>query len=495
MRLMRLVPLVLAAAAAASPAGAPDALAGPLLAALRDCGVAPEHSAFLVAPLDDGPLRLSFNAQAALNPASTMKLVTTFVALHALGPAYQWRTEVLAEQEPRAGVLDGALWLRGSGDPTLVIERFWLLVQHLRALGLRELRGDLVLDRSAYDPALAGGGTLDGNELRPYNVAPDALLVNYKAVTFDLVPDAVEHVARIVPSPALAGMQPPPPVALVDGPCGDWRERLQGDFSQPWAPAMRGVYPASCGAQAWSVSLLTPTEYLGAAFRALWQSSGGSWSGAVRDGVAPSGARSVAVFESPPLSEVIREINKFSNNVMARQLFLTIGAPQAQTVARQASAASPPSGTSPAGPASAVSPSSPASLERSARAVHAWLDGHGLPMPELVLDNGAGLSRIERISAASMARLLARAWRDPLMPELVASLPLSGVDGTMKARATAVGAAHVKTGLLADARAIAGYVRAASGRIYVVVGIINDPNAPAAQQVHDALLQLVYERG
>jgi len=453
--------LVRAAAATELPAA--------VEAGLRAAGVTPAHAAFVVAPLDGGALAVAQNAQRAMNPASTMKLVTTYVALEALGPAYTWHTEVLAAA-PRAGdVLDGPLWLRGNGDPSLVIERFWLIVERLRALGLREIRGDLILDKSAYSPEALHSEALDGDELRPYNVGPDPLLVNYKAITYTFTPDPESQAARVTASPLLASMQLPAPVRLIDGACGDWHERLQVDFADPLAPVVHGAYPAACGEQAWSVSGgPSATEFDGAAFRALWTAAGGSWSGVVREGAAPAAARPLFVYESVPLAEVVRAINKYSNNVMARQLFLTIGAEVAHA---------------------------PAAPAQSAHAVHAWLAAHGLAMPELEMVNGSGLSRTERISAASLARLLTRAWHGPLLAEFEASLPLAGVDGTMKTRQAASGSAHVKTGTLADVRAVAGYVRAASGRNYVVVALINDPRAEAARAAHDALLQWVFERG
>jgi D-alanyl-D-alanine carboxypeptidase/D-alanyl-D-alanine-endopeptidase (penicillin-binding protein 4) len=234
------------------------------------------------------------------------------------------------------------------------------------------------------------------------------------------------------------------------------------------APAFRGAYPLSCGEQLWHLSLLDHGRYFAAAFGALWSSAGGTWSGRVREGTVPADARRIALHESAPLAEVIRDVNKFSNNVMARQIYLTVGTDGG----RQA-----------------------ASAARAEAAIRAWLDSRGLAMPELVLENGAGLSRTERISAGSLARLLRHAFAGPLMPELMASLPLAGVDGTMRKRSGAAGAAHIKTGLLADVRAIAGYVDAASGRRYVVVAIINHANARSGQAAHDALLQWVYANG
>jgi D-alanyl-D-alanine carboxypeptidase/D-alanyl-D-alanine-endopeptidase (penicillin-binding protein 4) len=232
-----------------------------------------------------------------------------------------------------------------------------------------------------------------------------------------------------------------------------------------------GVYAGACGEQTWNVALLDHRQFDGALFRSLWAELGGSLSGAVRDGATPADARILAEHESPGLAELIRDINKYSNNVMARELFLSMAA----EVTRM-----------------------PASAERAQEVVRSFYSARGLALPDLVIENGSGLSRRERISAQSMAAILQTAWASPLMPEFVSSLPLVGFDGTMKRRLnqqSVAGQAHVKTGTLADARAVAGYVLAASGRTYVVVLFVNHPNASGAQPAQDALLQWIYERG
>ncbi len=440
----------------------------PISAALHEARIPSTAVGLVVAPLDDGSLKLAVNPAAPMNPASTMKLLTTYAALNLLGPTFQWRTEVYATSRPHGGRLDGDLILRGSGDPSLVIERFWMLVHRLRGLGLRQLQGRLVLDKSAFEPAAESGSALGGNALRPYNVAPDALLVNFKTLTLEFVPDPGASVARVIATPTLAGVRVPSSVPLANGPCGDWHERLRADFSNPWAPKFAGHYSVECAEQSWHISLLDHTQFVGAAFRALWEASGGSWNGHVREGRTPPGAVELLAQESPPLSEIVRDINKFSNNVMARQVFLTLGAPE---------------------------PGQTASAERSVHAMSAWLSRAGLAMPELVLENGCGLSRRERISADSLARLLRQAYASPRMPEFVASLPVAGLDGTMKNRTAASGSAYVKTGFLEGVRALAGYVLAASGHRYVVVAIVNHANADEATGALDALLSWVQEKG
>ena len=202
-------------------------------------------------------------------------------------------------------------------------------------------------------------------------------------------------------------------------------------------------------------------------FRQFWQQVGGAWSGSVRDAELPAMAKLFATWESPPLSELIRDVNKFSINVMARQIFLALGARD----------------------------SPPATVEKSQRALREWLERHGLSFPELVMENGAGLSRADRISSRHLAQVLIAAYRSPLMPEYMASLSLTGIDGTMKKRwgnSPLAGRSHMKTGYIEGVRAIAGYTLDARGHMLAVVLIINHPGARSAQPVQDALLEWVH---
>ncbi len=434
------------------------------LAAVR---IPADAAAVVVRPLDGGALSWTANAAKPMNPASTMKLVTTYSALHLLGPAFTFRTEVLSEAPLIGEVLRGDLYVRGGGDPKLVVEDLWLLVNRLRGFGIREIRGDVLLDKGIFDPIAHDPAEFDGEEGRAYNVGPDPLLVNFKSIAITLVPDSVGKVARVVVVPEVAGLKAPRTVPAVEGGCGDWRSRLKADISDPMNIRLRGVYPLACGERAIYLGALEHTSYFGAVFRALWERQGGVWTGQVREAAVPASARLLAAQESPPLAMLIRDINKFSNNVMTQQLFLTMGAASGE-------------------------PGNPA---RGGAAVRNLLSARGIEVPGLVLENGCGLSRIERITATTLADVLSDAWKSQWMPELMASLPISGVDGTMKARNVPPGAAHMKTGMLEDTRAVAGYVLAASGRRYVVVAIINHPNASRGTAAHDALIEWVYRVG
>jgi serine-type D-Ala-D-Ala carboxypeptidase/endopeptidase (penicillin-binding protein 4) len=427
--------------------------------------------AIYVQDVDGAKPLLSHNAAQAMNPASTMKLLTTYAALELLGPGYTWKTDVYAAGKLQGDTLQGDLILKGYGDPKLTLEDFWLLLSRLRALGLRNIRGDLVEDRSYFEPAAYDPGQFDGEPLRTYNVGPDALLLNFKAVRFLFVPNADTKLVTVIAEPSPVGLEFSAAVRASGGACGYWRANITADFESKDASAeanFGGSMPVSCGEHYWNTSLLAQPDYVYGVFKELWQESGGTITGGWRNGVVPAGASLLATSESRSAADMVRDINKFSNNVMARQLFLTLGAETSQQ---------------------------PGNNERSVEAVRSWLAHKNLDFPELVLDNGSGLSREARISAQHMAQLLLAAWRSPVMPELMSSLPLVGDDGTMRHRLRLepiAGHAHIKTGSLDDVRALAGYVLDDRGRRRVVVLFINDPNAAASKPAQDALLDWVY---
>lgn len=433
--------------------------------ALKDAGISPRNVGVVVQAVDaDQPL-VRNNALQAMNPASTMKLVTTYAALELLGPAYTWQTEALSESTPTNGQLKGNLYLRGSGDPRLALEQFGLLLRQLHARGVTNIDGDLVLDRSAFALPPHDPAAFDNEPLRPYNAGPDALLVNLKSLSLSLVADPTRKTVSVLSETPSDDLRIDNRLVLTQESCGDWREKIKIQVSGPTL-VFSGNYAASCGEKALNLAPWTANEQVEHLFRALWRELGGSLRGKVREGVTPPDVRVLAVHDSPALGEIVRDINKYSNNVMARQVFLTLAAER------------------------------PATPEGARRRIMSWLADKGLKLPELVLDNGSGLSRSERISAEGLSQLLLAAWNSPVMPELMSSLPLAGNDGTLRQRlgnGAATGRAHLKTGFLDGVRAIAGYVLDNHGKRWVVVFLINDPKFRQGKPAMDELLNWVAE--
>ena len=454
-------------AIAATAAGAPGVGSAEVDAALARARVPAEAFSALVQEVGGGRTRLAWRRDQPANPASLMKLVTTYAALDLLGPAWTWSTPVWLLGPVRGGVLEGDLAIKGSGDPKLVLERIWLLLRRLQQQGVREIRGDIVLDRTAFAAPEQGPADFDGEPLRPYNARPDALLLNYRSVLLTFTPDPASGRASVAAEPPLAGVRIDATVALQSGPCEDWQGGLKADFTDSGQIRFEGAYALSCGAKPWAIAYADPRTYNERALAGLWAEMGGRLGGRVRDGAAPSTLPSFEVV-SPMLSEVVRDINKFSNNVMAEQLFLTLG------LARRG-----------------------LGTPETARSVMAsWLsDRLGASAAGAVIDNGSGLSRQTRVSAQLLAELLQAAWAGPVMPELMASLPVAGIDGTLRRVRGLAGRAHLKTGSLRDVVGIAGYVLGRSGRRYVVVGIVNHANANAARPALESLVLWAVDDG
>ena len=406
-----------------------------------------------------------------MQPASIMKLVTTQAALELLGPDYRWVTHLYTDGVQSGDTLQGNLYIKGSGDPRFAQEDLWRLLRRLRALGVRHISGSLVLDRSLFQPVAQDATQFDGRDERPYNALPDALLLDAKAFNLQVIPDVVNQRVQMLAEPLLAGVTIIPP-QLSQGECGDWRKGL-GLVFEPHVLRFSGSYAVSCGEQRFAIHAqnLSHADYFEAAFRQIWGELGGTLVGSLREDTVPATARDILQWQSVALAEQIRDINKFSNNVMARQLLLTMAAERGSV---------------------------PATAAAGSTLVQSWLSANGIPAPDLILENGSGLSRNERISAATMARVLQRGWQSPTMPEFIASLPIAGIDGTMKKRVQALGVtgnAHIKTGSLADVASMAGYVTARSGRHLLVVCMVNHANAGALRAGFDLLLQWIYENG
>lgn len=411
------------------------------------------------------------------NPASAMKLLTTFVALEALGPAYTWKTATYATKAIRDGRLDGDLYLKGGGDPFLTTERFWKFLLELRDSGLRHISGDLVIDNSYFSIAPEDPGAFDGEPYRPYNVAPDAMLLNFGVTRFLFVPDRQAGRVNVVPDPPSTTLNIENRLGLSSGPCRQGLGQLRMKvLSRENGGSVRfsGAYPSSCGRYVLTRAISTPVPRVFGVFKALWQNLGGSIEGSGRAGNVPARAKRVHVAESRTLAELIRPTNKFSNNVMSRHMLLTLGAEHLDGKA-------------------------PGTVENGRLAVQKWLNDAGLDFPNLVLDNGAGLSRDTRISARSLGELLLHAYHSPLMPEFVASLPISAIDGTLKRRFEGepiAGRLHIKTGTLDNVRAMGGYMLSKSGRTFVIVAIQNYPGIHHGfgTYVQDSLLHWLFEQ-
>ena len=270
-------------------------LPAPVAKALREAGIPAASVGVFVQDVAASKPLIAHHADRSMSPASTMKLVTTYAGLELLGPAYTWKTEVLTGGTVAGDVLNGDLIVKGYGDPALTLESFWNLLRDVRGLGIREIRGDLVLDNSYFQATAGDPGSFDNEPFRPYNVMPEALLVNFKTVRFRLVPEAGDGV-RIIADPGPARLRIVNRLQLFDGPCNDWREGVLTEISRYGNDAVTvlvsGSYPRACGDKSLYLSLFNNTGHVDALFRQLWQELGGTLAGGAREGVAAPGAQS-----------------------------------------------------------------------------------------------------------------------------------------------------------------------------------------------------------
>ncbi len=413
---------------------------------------------------------LKHRADASVNPASVMKLITTYAALDQLGADFTWKNRVYTDGTLDNGILQGNLILRGSGDPKLVMERIDALLKQVLSKGVREVRGDILLDRRVFDVPDANPADFDDEPLRPYNAAPDGLLLNFKSLIFTFAPDATGQRAVLRSEPPMARVEIPAEITASYGVCGDWRSGLQADFSSADRVAFSGRYPLACGERIWPVAYVAPRQYAARVVEAMWRNAGGLLSGVVRTEALPRTARLLVTADSLPLAEIIADINKFSNNVMAQQVFLTLSS-------------------------QLPSPGRTGSFAASQRNIADWWKNRLPHAAAPVLDNGSGLSRKERASAAALNALLQHAAASPNAQVFANSLGIAGIDGTVarmrerNAASVAIGQAQLKTGTLKDVAAVAGYANALNGQRYSLVAIINHPNAGAARPALDALVE------
>jgi D-alanyl-D-alanine carboxypeptidase/D-alanyl-D-alanine-endopeptidase (penicillin-binding protein 4) len=442
----------------------------PLSQALKNTSIPPENVAVFVQPVNADSPTVTHNADKPMNPASVMKLVTTYAALEKLGPAYRWKTEVYRDGEVRNGVLRGNLILKGYGDPNFQAQDFWRLLMRLQQLGIRSVQGNLIIDKT-YFSAQTTAIPFDEEVWRAYNATPSAFLVGGRKTSLQF--DVVDGQVQVQQEFALPEVKIQSELKLRDGECGDWRSKVQYTVTQEKNNTAKvrltGAYSAECETRYLELSLFNDELYAFYTFKKLWAELDGKFKGKLQVRAMPENAIKVLEQLSMPLGESIRDINKWSNNLMARQLLLTL--------------------------ASEDNPYN-ATESHGADVVNQQLKALQLPSDSLVIENGSGLSRLERISAQQLGVMLVKAFHRPVMAELIASLPILGVDGTTKTRmqtSQALAQIHIKTGSINGVSALAGYVLNQQGQRDVVVMLVNDANAYQARPAQDALLEWVYQ--
>ena len=435
-----------------------------------------------------GKAILGWRESEPMNPASTMKVLTTLAGLDILGPQYRWRTKIFTDGFIRQGTLQGNLYLQGSGDPKLIPEELAKLMKDIQALGIQKIDGNLFFDRSAYAPSVMEHNTIDGESLRAYNVPPDPLLYAFRTLSFQLGKSRTADFIDISYTPTLSQLKVVNQMQLVDRSCDNWKSNIRFNLDpetvastdQAITAQFSGSFPNACKGVNFNVVALDPNTFLTQGFAAAWELAGGTWVKPPigKDSAVPLASRLLLQFEGIPLADDVQDINKYSNNVMARQLLLTLALEKM---------------------------GKPATTNNGELVIQSWLKQNGLNFNGLVIENGSGLSRNEAIATEQMNQLLLKARNLPIGEVFYNSLPIAGTDGTMRNRLMTQlrkflhlkkkPEVRMKTGSLADVRAISGYVVSKSGRMYAVSSFINHPNAWKGLEAHDQLLSWLLEDG
>lgn len=412
---------------------------------------------------------LAYQDRISRVPASVMKLITSYAALGTLGPNYRWPLDILTTGQIKNGTLQGDLIVKGYGSPEFDTTALRKVLHGIRNKGIRNINGRIIFDNSYFNPLSKHAGAFDGKGQAAYNARPDALLFNERVNVFNLRASGKQvKITSLTPTHNLKIVNR---MKRYKRSC---KPRMSvSHHGQQTVVTFTGGLARRCGTRSFAKVISNPANMIYGSMRSMWKREvGGKLNTHFVMGRAPAHARLLLKTYSRTLAQILPEIDKESNNVMARQLLLTIGARKS---GRQ--------GTE----------------KNGANAISTWLASRGLVFPELRIENGSGLSRYARISARHMGDLLTDAYRSPYRNILMQSLAIAGVDGTMKRRLRGTrvrGRGYFKTGSLRDVRSIAGYVKAANGKTYVVAILHNDPKARRrALTAHDKLIQWVFEGG
>lgn len=438
----------------------------------------------MIAPLDgDAPL-YERNADALMMPASNMKVITSAAALAQLGADYQFATVFSTDAATVGPVLRGDVFIKGSGDPAIVSEELWQIAERFRTLGIERIEGDLVFDRSYFDDEwTTSKDVADGD--RAYHARTGALSANFNTVRVHVLPgDARGEPARVIVSPDVGFVE----INNKATTCSSQRsstidvQRISVPTRAPgpdrgWPEArnlvtVSGRIPEGSKGKVVYRSIDDPLWNFVASIESFLARAGVEFAGGLRPGEAPAEARELFIHESKPLSLVVRDMGKYSNNFVAEQLVKTLGAETA---------------------------GAPGTTASGCAALKVHVASTGVDTTGLRIKDGSGLSRGNRLTTRAIATVIRTAANEfATFPEFLASLSVSGTDGTLSDRmgyGGLEGVIRAKTGLLDGVTAISGIMEATSGR-RLVFSIITNGSTCEAWKVHDvehAILMHVHQ--
>lgn len=402
-----------------------------------------------------GEVVFAHDSDRKLNPASTMKVLTAATALKTLGPSYRFTTDLFVDGTvDGAGVLQGNLYVKGGGDPTLVVEKLWKLVLDLKLEGIERIAGDVVYDESYFgtDHHLPGWDKEEDLERGPsYFPELSALSLNFNTIAIVVAPGReVGEAARIrLETPASAY------VTLVNevttSSSGSWRRLdIKREITDPTITfTLEGSIPAGSEVRKYYRTVAEPTSHFMAAFEEMLASQDVVVTGKHKRGTTPEGATLLVRQQSTSLAAILMDMNKFSNNFIAEQVL--------RAMAAEVKGA-------------------PGTTAAGVEVIHDYLVDLGIPDGSFTLVNGSGLSRDSFLTPEQLTTVLVDMAKDPRVGhEFTGSLAISGRDGTLFNRLTeAPGRLRGKTGTIDGVHCLTGYVEGTGGRLFAFAFLVND---------------------
>ncbi len=432
-----------------------------------------------VRTLREPKVAVNLGGDTPMNPASNFKLLTSFVALEELGPMYRFKTTLSAQEPLARGTLTN-LYVTGSGDPYMVVERLWRMAGDLYVRGLRKIQGDIVIDGSLFDNDLHTDNWPDEPGPQAYFAPTAAFAVNFNTVAFYVTPGArpgdepqvvidpqVDAVHYSIEAKTTASSTKKKVLITRDPQLGGDNFKIRGQIPinyQFRKPTYRNVRE--------------PLQYAGEVFKSVLVNRGIAVSGKVRLGKTPSGAREIFVEESPELADLLKFVNKNSNNFMTEQILKTLAAEKT---------------------------GKPGRTDAGVKILTQHLQELGFSPKDFQVENGSGLSRNTRISPKALVTILETAWRDPAIhPEYISSLALGGCDGTLEDRQKdkvfhtkeCLPRLRAKTGSLRGVSSLSGFLTRADGETLAFCILMNNlskPQEKESHQIQDEILKLMAE--
>ena len=413
---------------------------------------------------------ITHNEKNFFNPASLAKIVSTFIALEVLGPQFSWQSDFYHNGTINGDTLNGDLIFKGRGDATFSINNLENSIRKIQRKGLKKINGNLILDMS-YFGLDSKEKTFDNDPMRAYNALPTPVVIQSNTMNFIFT--TKDSNLDIESNPDIEYVTIKNNIKITNNRCIDWKSKLNYRTKKENSKIkviFSGKYSRKCGTKSINLSVLDDNKYFYNIFKDRWNANGGDFSGDL-DVTFIKGTDWKVLHShiSKPLSEVIRDTNKYSLNLLARNTMLTVLAEDSDLLVLESSVN---------------------------KYVQKWLKKNNLPYKGLFFENGAGLSRNSVLTSEQLLLLMEKIYYDPLMPEMLSSFPISGVDGTLKRRmnySSFKKSAHFKTGSMKNVNAIAGFLLDKNKEMKIFIFIMNDLAAKDSHRLQEALITQAFK--